>query len=231
LEGAQVYAKAQIRTTQPKPQPKPESSTFSYSESSIFTIFQPCDFAHTESIEIGPGGHKSVNILMPQYPMKSRTQNGFSLIEVMIAMLILAVGAGALALLLLASVQGTVQAQERSMATLQASELAQLIHANPAALGHFILPVGNTQSCQQEMTCSSEEWAASHLQQWQRNLEEAMTQAHGIVCLDTSPLDGDPTDLSCDGSGAAMVKITWQEQSRSNQDKQTHRLVLPLPQP
>ncbi len=163
--------------------------------------------------------------------MNAQSQNGFSLIEVMIAMLILVVGAGGLALLLLASVQGTLQAQERSMATLQAAELAQLIHANPAALGHFVLPLGDAQNCQQGTSCSSDEWAASHLQQWQQNLQAAMAQAHGVVCLDSSPLDGDSTDLSCDGSGAAVVKIVWQERSRDQQGQQIQRLVLPLPQP
>ncbi len=163
--------------------------------------------------------------------MPDRNQSGFSLIEVMIAMVILAMGACGLAMLLLTSVQGTVQAQERSTATSQASELAQLIHANPAALGHFALPVEDAQNCQQGMTCASDEWAASHLQQWQRNLEQAMAQAHGAVCLDSSPLDGDAADLSCDGSGAAVVKIVWQEQSRNHQAQQTQRLVLPLPQP
>jgi len=169
---------------------------------------------------------------MRTYTIQARTQNGFSLIEVMIAMVILAIGAAGLALLLLASVQGTVQAQERSMATLQASELAQLIHANPTALGHFAFPLGDAQNCQQGMTCSSGEWAASHLQQWQRNLEQAMAEAHGAVCLDSSPLDGDSAELSCDGSGVAVVKIVWQEHSRDNHgQQQTQRLVLPLPQP
>lgn len=168
---------------------------------------------------------------MHPYPVRIQSQNGFSLIEVMIAMLVLAIGAGGLALLLVASVQGTVQAQERSMATLQAAELAQLIYANPAALGHFILPPGNVQDCQQGAGCSSEEWAASHLQQWQQNLQAAMEQAHGVVCLDSSPLDGDSTDLSCDGNGATVVKIVWQEQSPDRQGQQTRRLVLPLPQP
>lgn len=163
--------------------------------------------------------------------MEARTQKGFSLIEVMIAMLVLAVGGSGLALLLMASVQGTVQAQERSMATLQATELAHLIHANPATLGHFIFPVGEAGNCQQGMTCSKEDWAASHLQQWQRDLEQAMAQAHGVVCLDSTPMDGDSTDLSCDGSGAAMVKIAWQEQSRDKQGQHTQRLVFPLPQP
>ncbi len=168
---------------------------------------------------------------MRQSLISTQSQSGFSLIEVMIAMLVLAVGAGGIALLLLASVQGTVQAQERSMATLQAAELAQLIHANPAVLGHFILPAGFTRNCNQGSSCSSDEWAASHLQQWQQDLEAGIAQAHGVVCKDSSPMDGDYSDLACDGIGEPLVKIVWQEQSSSQHSQQTQRLVLPLPQP
>lgn len=182
-------------------------------------------------MEIGPGRPQTGGLKMHPYPIRIESQSGFSLIEVMIAMLVLAIGAGGLALLLVTSVQGTVQAQERSMAALQAAELAQLIHANPTALGHFLLAPVDAQGCQPGASCSSGEWAASHLQQWQQNLQAAMEQAHGVVCLDSSPLDGDSTDLSCDGNGPAVVKIVWQEGSAGRHAQQTRRLVLPLPQP
>lgn len=182
-------------------------------------------------MEIGPGRPQTGGQTMHYYPIQAQTHNGFSLIEVMIAMLVMTLGAGALALLLMASVRGTVQAQERSVVTLQAAELAQLIHANPAALGHFILPPGEVQDCQQGRGCANDEWAASHLRHWQQNLHAAMEQAHGAVCLDSSPLDGDGTDLSCDGSGQPVVKIVWQEQLTNQEDQTIQRLVLPLPQP
>lgn len=158
-------------------------------------------------------------------------QYGFSLLEVMIAMLILAMGGGGLALLLMASVQGTVQAQERSMATLQASELAQLIHANPASLGHFMYAVGNPPDCGDDLPCPTDGWAGNQLLQWQQDLEQSATQAHGVVCQDSSPLDGEPHELACDGAGEALVKIVWQEHASGQPLPQTKRLVLPLPRP
>jgi len=168
--------------------------------------------------------------VMYQLPSSAQQHSGFSLLEVMIAMLVLAIGASGLALLLLASVQGTLQAQERSMAVLQASELAQLIHANPAVLGHFMFPVGNVEDCSPGSSCSSDEWAASHLQQWQQDLHRSLAEVQGVVCQDSSPLDGDSSDLACDGSGVPLVKIAWEEQSRDQQGQQTQRLVMPLPQ-
>jgi type IV pilus modification protein PilV len=156
------------------------------------------------------------------------------LIEVMIAMLVLAVGGGGLALLLLASVQGTAQAQERSMATLHASELAQLIHANPASLGHFMYAADDTAICSDSQPCEASDWASNHLDQWQQALEQSASRAQGVVCRDSSPKDGEPDELACDGSGEALVKVVWQQQTDSRQsgDRQsmeTRRLVLPLP--
>jgi type IV pilus assembly protein PilV len=160
-----------------------------------------------------------------------RQQNGFSLIEVMIALLVLAVGAAGTGLLLLTSVQGTVQAQERSQAALQASELAQLIHANPAVLGHLIHGNENSPECGDEQPCPGKEWARDHLQDWQQELQQSISQARGIVCNDSSPRDGDLSDLACDGMGDAVIKIVWQEAAKNQQQPLDRQLVLPLPQP
>lgn len=168
---------------------------------------------------------------MGQRDIQIVDQYGFSLLEVMIAMLILAFGGGGLALLLMASVQGTAQAEERSSAALQASGLAQLIHANPASLGHFMYAVGNPPDCGDDLPYPVNSWAGSQLQQWQQELEQSAAQAHGAVCRDSSPLDGEPHELACDGAGEALVKIVWQEQARGQPHPQTKRLVLPLPRP
>lgn len=168
---------------------------------------------------------------MHQREIRAVNQRGFSLIEVMVAMLILAVGGAGLTLLLLTSIQGTAQAQERSMVTLQASELAQLIHANPSTLGHFIYAAAEPVNCRDDIPCPTIDWASSHLQKWQQALEQSASRAQGLVCMDSSPLDGEPGELACDGTGEALVKIVWQEQARGQRTLETKRLVMPLPRP
>lgn len=158
-------------------------------------------------------------------------ESGFSLIEVMIAMLVLAVGAAGMGLMLLTSVQGTVQAQERSQATFQASELAQLIHANPAVLGHLTHSYEAVTECSVENPCPDGQWARDHLQQWQQELQHSISLALGTVCHDSSPLDGDLSDLACDGLGDAVVKVVWHEPAKNRQPPVDRQLVLPLPQP
>jgi type IV pilus assembly protein PilV len=155
-------------------------------------------------------------------------QAGFSLLEVLLAMLVFAGGAGGLALLLLASVQGTAEAQDHSSAVLHASELAQLIHANPATLGHFIYATEALPACAESLPCTDAEWARSHLQQWQAALRQRLAEAEGVVCRDSSPTDGEVTDLACDGGGGAVVKVVWRQAGRERQSAVTQRFVLPL---
>lgn len=155
-------------------------------------------------------------------------QAGFSLLEVLVAMLVFAGGAGGLALLLLASVQGTAEAQDHSSAVLHASELAQLIHANPATLGHFIYATEALPDCAESLPCTDAEWARSHLQQWQAALRQRLAEAEGVVCRDSSPTDGEVTDLACDGGGGAVVKVVWRQAGRERQSAVTQRFVLPL---
>ena len=159
-----------------------------------------------------------------------RKQRGASLIEVMIALLVMAMGGSGMGLLMLSSVQGTVEAQEQSRATLQAAELAQLIHANPAAFGHWLRAGTVATDCQDD-ACKDGNWAGDHLQQWQQELQHSIYQARGIVCNDSSPLDGNVSELACDGQGDAVVKVVWRLPSNNQQQPVERRLVLPLPQP
>jgi len=169
---------------------------------------------------------------MFHHSLKPSAQSGFSLIEVMVSMLVMAVGAGSLAILLLSSVQGTAQAQDRSYATIQAANLAQLIHANPASLGHLLNPDTNTDSddsgCAEATGCTNN-WTGDYLQAWQLALEHQIAQSRGLVCRDSSPMDGNMEDAACDGSGDAVVKIVWQESAHQVPGIETRRVVLPLP--
>jgi hypothetical protein len=131
-------------------------------------------------------------------------------------------------------VQGTVQAQERSEAAQQAAELAQLIHANPAVWGHLVQTCQGLEAFNPGENCAQHVWAAKHLQQWQRELQDSISAARGIICQDSSPLDGDLANLACDGHGDAVVKIVWQETPGSSplaeKAAALQRLALPLPQ-
>jgi type IV pilus assembly protein PilV len=139
-------------------------------------------------------------------------QRGFSLVEVLVSAVVFSMGLGGLALMMLTSVHGTQEAQNQTVATMQASSLAELILMNPAAIGHYINPVAQTgEDCTAPAGCSSAAWAAGNLSRWQFELEQNLSQSSGLVCHDGSPDDGRASNPACDGAGSAVVKVFWED--------------------
>ena len=139
-----------------------------------------------------------------------RLQHGFSLVEVMVSAVVFSLGLGGLSLMMLTSVHGTQKAQDQTMATLQASSLAELILMNPAATGHYINPVpASREDCTSPKGCSSTAWAAGNLARWQFELDQTLPGSAALVCRDGSPDDGRAGDPACDGAGSAVVKVFW----------------------
>ncbi len=146
---------------------------------------------------------------------KKHRQYGFSLVEVMVSAVVFSLGLGGLSLMMLTSVHGTQKAQDQTVATMQASSLAELILMNPAAIGHYINPVPpSPKDCAPPTGCSSVAWAAGNLARWQFELEQNLPGSTGLVCRDASPDDGQATEPACDGAGSAVVKVFWTDPHR-----------------
>ena len=137
------------------------------------------------------------------------SNGGFSLIEVLVAAVLLAFGLTGLSLMMMMSVQGTAEARDRTWATMEASSLAELILMNPGSLGHFVNPVEFQADCTDESGCDVEQWAAGNFARWQAGIAGSLANAYGLVCLDASPNDGDAVNPACDQAGPAVVKIFW----------------------
>ncbi len=145
-----------------------------------------------------------------------RLWRGFSLIEAMIALLVLSIGLGGVAMQMYSAVGGTSDAQRRSLAALHAASLATIVR-----LGVGIEPGG-------WLTMES-----AHdndlLAQWRLRLARDVPGASAAVCFDASPLDGDRADALCDGKGLLVVKIFWLDSRRQFAvDQGKRRLFLPL---
>jgi len=63
-----------------------------------------------------------------------KTQHGFSMIEVLVSLLVIAVGLLGLSGLQIASVKGTSNAHSRNVATNLAMELSERMRSNPAGV-------------------------------------------------------------------------------------------------
>lgn len=140
-----------------------------------------------------------------------RAGTGFSLVEVLIASAIFSIGCAGLALMLMHAVHGSAEARNRSVATMEASSLAELILLNPTALGHYMDAAPASANCISGMPCDSADWAADNLERWQLELQQSLADATGLVCRDASPLDGTVDAPACDSSGSTVVKVFWSE--------------------
>jgi len=157
-------------------------------------------------------------------------ESGFSLIEVMVAATIFSTGLGGLALLLLTAVMGTAEAGHQTIATTQASSMAELIAMNPAASGHYINPLPGAEACVIGDDCGSDQLASAGMADWQRGLAGDLPGGSGLVCRDSTPDDGYSGNSACDGAGNLVIKVFWMERRHLDEDDDgLRRIVTRLP--
>lgn len=158
--------------------------------------------------------------------------NGFSLIELSVAMAIFSMGLGGLSLMFLVAVKETSNADYQTAANMHSSSLAEMILMNSDAVGHYINPLpGQLSACiGADQACSQGEVAAGFMADWQQQLDADLPSGNGVVCLDGTPDDGKADSPACDGAGGAVIKVFWREASGDgNELLSDQRLVSRLP--
>ena len=161
---------------------------------------------------------------------KAGNSSGFSLIEVLVASTVFSLGLAGLAALLLVNIIGSADARRESFATVAAASLAEQIRLNPVAVNQYLSPPTSiSMICMGGDNCSPEQQADYDFRLWQIELADAIKSARGLVCHDTTPMDGVEGYDRCDGAGSLVIKIFWSgpghgADSRTNH----HRLSLEL---
>jgi len=162
-----------------------------------------------------------------------KTQTGFTLLEVLIAVLVLAIGLLGLAKLQTFGLHANHSAHLRTQATLLAYDFTDRMRSNRAAFldandNYVDPPAGDPADniiCEWNGSavtdCNPEEMAQFDLQQWRQALKANLPGGVGTVCLDSSPEDGedkndngilDASEYACDGQGGIYaIKIWWTE--------------------
>lgn len=158
--------------------------------------------------------------------MRSRCK-GFTLIEVLIAVLVLAIGLLALAGVQTISLRSNHVADLRSQATQLAYDLIDRIRANRAGFqaGYYDNPTATDNNCVWNGTtpsfCTTQQMAQHDLWEWNATVARELPQGVGVVCQDSTPDDGGDADgngsvatgeMACDGTGGRnVVKLWWAE--------------------
>jgi type IV pilus assembly protein PilV len=153
-------------------------------------------------------------------------QTGFSLIELSIATAIFSMGLGSLSMMMLAAIHGTAEARHQTVATMQASSLAEMIAMTSDAYGHYINPPDAEMAPCEEDFCQGAAIAAGNMVFWRAELHNELPGGKGLVCRDSTPDDGNSIDPSCDGVGAVVIKVFWEESRHQDSEDGGHRRLV-----
>lgn len=161
---------------------------------------------------------------------------GFTLIEVLVAVLVLSLGVLGAAGMQVASLRANREARAQEVGTRLAMELAELIRANhilaagtATATNPYLLSFSGT-APSNSSTCFTASACSSTLDIAKRDVDDWALRAAGAlpgivvrVCYDAAPFDaGGLPEWSCDGAGNTIqIKIGW---TRANLDRSTNSL-------
>lgn len=144
-----------------------------------------------------------------------RAHSGATLIEVLISLLILAIGLLGMTGLQTVSLRNTQSAYLRTQASIASSDIIERIRANLQGVeaGNYDAIAGAASvACNTIAGCSAGQLAANDIAEWKAALAIDLPAGAGIVCADTTPEDGTPGTPACDGLGNLYaVKIWWDE--------------------
>lgn len=155
-------------------------------------------------------------------------QRGFTLLEVLIAVVVFSIGLLGIAGLQVAGMRYTHGSQLRAVATMQAENMAERIRANRAGArdNHYNvtgdMPTAYPADCATE-ACTTAQLATFDLVTWNTGDEDdrpdaanaqVLPSGDGVVCIDSTPDDGGPDDWACDDEGIIYaVKLVWIERT------------------
>lgn len=157
---------------------------------------------------------RALHLRRPSQP--ARRLAGFTLIEALIAIVIMSIGVLALARLQAQTLVDGRSASMRNIATMLAYNLADQVRSNATAqiAGYYNLPGATpTAACYSAAGCTPQQMAATSYKVWLDEVGSALPGGYGTVCIDSTPGGGTPANPQCDNAPGApyVVKIWWQD--------------------
>ena len=138
-------------------------------------------------------------------PRRAGRQSGFSMIEVLIALLVLAFGLLGLAFMQTLNLRYTKSAQQRTQAVNLASELLDTMRANRSQLSSYAMAAGDFATIDASGGCPTDPVSsvANNIERWQCEVREALGPgAFAVVTVDAAP--------------TVSVSVHWAEDNMDN---------------
>lgn len=165
-----------------------------------------------------------------------KKQAGITLIEVLIAFLVLGVGLLGVAGLQSAGIKNNHNALLRSHASFLAYELVDYMRTHPTGVqaGDYNIPSGTgnqtsvppiTANCASSPCNNSADIANYNLNRWFQNLFQALPNPSArVACTDIAPTDG----INCTPGSLITITINWNESTQSGSTGQSFKTEVEL---
>lgn len=153
------------------------------------------------------------------FTSKTKRHGGFSLLEVLIALLVLSIGLLGLAALQTTGLKFNQQSYQRTQATLLSYEILDRIRANPVGVGiakYDDVALGATPAHNNclNAACDANQMADYDIFQWNTALASQLTEGRGVICKGTLTIDTAalPATAACAVTGTIFrVGVVWSE--------------------
>lgn len=172
--------------------------------------------------------------------------SGFTLIEVMVALVVLVLGVLGAAAMTLSAIRDTKQSGLRSQASALAYELSDLMRMSPGQESVFTgaAPASGVPACW-STGCSATDMATNNYYEWLGKLKgtsgmpgSGLPNGAAVICRDVGSLASDAASYAaaCDGlpTSPLVVKMKWDEKNNNARDATaptavtTTYLVVPI---
>lgn len=145
-----------------------------------------------------------------------KRQTGFTLVEVLVAALLLSIGLVGLAGLQAASLANNQSSFMRSQVTALAYDLADRMRSNIVGANAGAYDPTNpllVAACVSNVGCTPVQLAQNDIAEWNAAITTYLPMGQGWVCIDSTPNDGtNAANPQCDGIGTQQtVKIWWDD--------------------
>ena len=145
------------------------------------------------------------------YVPLTQRQRGFSLLEVLVALLVLSIGLLGLAALQTMGLKFNTQSYQRTQAVLNAYDIIDRIRANPAGMatgGYDDIGIATAAPTLPACPCTPAQMAVYDIAQWKVSLAQLLSEGRGALCRGN--LDA-AWNCTVTGTTNFQVGIEWKE--------------------